>query len=357
MQYHTSMKPRSIDWGLALGVGTAFATGLWTLVSGRAERWWVFALHGAAGYVVALLLLPKLGRVWRRALPNRRHGWQAWFGWLATLLSLLALASGIAWVAGGTLVVAGYNLLNWHLVFGYLLAFVVSLHMLVRAKPLRRQDIAQRRQFLQMGGMLAAAVAAWPIQQWLVHALRLPGAQRRFTGSRELASFRANAFPTVSWMADNPRPLDLASWRLSVSGLVERPLALELAALHQHDELEATLDCTGGFYTTQHWRGVLVGTLLDQAGVQATTNWVRFVSVTGYRWSLPLAQARQALLATHVGGESLSHGHGAPLRLVAPGERGLVWVKWLVAIEARAEADPGQLLAINLSGLNPPQDR
>jgi DMSO/TMAO reductase YedYZ molybdopterin-dependent catalytic subunit len=272
-------------------------------------------------------------------------------------VSLATLATGIAWVAGGTLVVAGYNLLNWHLVFGYLLTAVVSLHMIVRAKPLRRQDIADRRRFLQIGGMLAAAVAGWPLQQWLVHALGLPGAVRRFTGSRELASFTGNAFPIVSWMADNPPPIDPARWHLRVDGLVQRPLRLRLAEIDLDDELEATLDCTGGFYSTQLWRGVLVGRLLDQAVVMPEARWVRFVSVTGYRWSLPLLQARAALLATHVGGEALNHGHGAPLRLVAPGERGLVWVKWLVALELRDEPDPGQLLAINVSGFNPSDDR
>jgi DMSO/TMAO reductase YedYZ molybdopterin-dependent catalytic subunit len=56
------------------------------------------------------------------------------------------------------------------------------------------------------------------------------------------------------------------------------------------------------------------------------------------------------LIAVRVGDEPLSHGHGAPARLVAPGERGFVWVKWLTLIEARAEPDPGQLLAINISG-------
>ncbi|MBC8074729.1 MAG: molybdopterin-dependent oxidoreductase, partial [Chloroflexales bacterium] len=48
--------------------------------------------------------------------------------------------------------------------------------------------------------------------------------------------------------------------------------------------------------------------------------------------------------------EALSHGHGAPARLVVPGERGFIWVKWLVAIELRDTPDPGQLLAINVSG-------
>ena len=35
------------------------------------------------------------------------------------------------------------------------------------------------------------------------------------------------------------------------------------------------------------------------------------------------------MLATRVGGELLWHGHGAPLRLVAPGRRGYDWVKWV----------------------------
>ena len=39
------------------------------------------------------------------------------------------------------------------------------------------------------------------------------------------------------------------------------------------------------------------------------------------------------LLATHVGDEPLSPGHGAPVRLVAPGRRGFQWVKWIDRIE------------------------
>jgi DMSO/TMAO reductase YedYZ molybdopterin-dependent catalytic subunit len=78
--------------------------------------------------------------------------------------------------------------------------------------------------------------------------------------------------------------------------------------------------------------------------------WVRFVSATGYRWSLPLAVAQECFVATRVGGEPLSHGHGAPARLVAPGERGFIWVKWLVAIDLHAAPDLEQLVAINTSG-------
>jgi len=119
------------------------------------------------------------------------------------------------------------------------------------------------------------------------------------------------------------------------------------------DELTATLDCTGGFYSAQRWRGMRVGRLLERAGPLADVGWVRFVSVTGYRWSLPLAEARDALVATGVGDEALVHAHGAPLRLVAPGRRGFEWVKWIVAVEALTSPDLGQILAIHWSSLTP----
>lgn len=116
---------------------------------------------------------------------------------------------------------------------------------------------------------------------------------------------------------------------------------------------EATLDCTGGFASTHIWRGVRVGTLLERAGVRESAGWVRFHSVTGYRWSLPLDEARDALLATHVGDEPLNHDHGAPLRLVAPGRRGFQWVKWIVAVDVLTAPDLGQAIAIQTSSFTP----
>jgi DMSO/TMAO reductase YedYZ molybdopterin-dependent catalytic subunit len=64
---------------------------------------------------------------------------------------------------------------------------------------------------------------------------------------------------------------------------------------------------------------------------------------------LPLAEARQALLALQVGDELRDHGHGAPLRLVAPGRRGFQWVKWVTQIEVLTKPDLGQWAAIFLS--------
>jgi DMSO/TMAO reductase YedYZ molybdopterin-dependent catalytic subunit len=41
-------------------------------------------------------------------------------------------------------------------------------------------------------------------------------------------------------------------------------------------------------------------------------------------------------LATGVGGEPLSRGHGFPVRIVAPDRRGFWWVKWVASLQPSA---------------------
>jgi DMSO/TMAO reductase YedYZ molybdopterin-dependent catalytic subunit len=48
---------------------------------------------------------------------------------------------------------------------------------------------------------------------------------------------------------------------------------------------------------------------------------------------LPVRDAGHLLLATSAAGQPLSAGHGAPVRLVAPGRRGFWWVKWVVRLD------------------------
>lgn len=346
------MPPRLTDWSLALALALAFGSGIASLVSGRPELWLVFALHGAAGLWLLLLLWGKLWRVLPRLLDPRRWTRTTLFGAAALAAVALALGSGIAWVSGGDLFVAGLNLLNWHIGLGIGLTLAVSAHMLARARPLRSRDIAGRRRALRASALMVGGAGLWAAQQALGRRLDLPA--RRFTGSREAGSYTGNAFPATSWVADRPQPIASTRWSLVLAGAVAAPQALSYADLAgAPDQLEATLDCTGGFYSTQIWRGVRVGRLLERAGPLAAGRWVSFVSVTGYRWSLPLGEAADALLATHVGGEPLSHAHGAPVRLVAPGRRGFEWVKWVARVEVLAERDGGQIFSLYTSSLSP----
>jgi DMSO/TMAO reductase YedYZ molybdopterin-dependent catalytic subunit len=152
----------------------------------------------------------------------------------------------------------------------------------------------------------------------------------------------------TSWFADDPDPPP-ADWALRVTGDVARELVLPAARLGTADELTATLDCTGGFVTTQRWGGVRLDRLLDRPGARGSH--VRIVSVTGYRWFLRAGDADRLLLATAVAGAPLTHGHGAPVRLVAPGHRGWHWVKWVERVEVTAGPDPGAYLATLTSSL------
>lgn len=334
------MTPRGTDWGLALLVGIGAATGLGTWFAGSPGTAWVFAAHAMAGAALAFVVIVKL----RRVLPRVRRAMRdprVLGGLLALALVAGALGSGVLWSSGGRTAVGGYSVLVWHGVLGALLAAVVLAHAVVRAKPLRVRDVSDRRQFLTGAAVGAGALAVWQLQQPVQRALGLPGAERRFTGSYDAGSFSGNGFPATSWVADRPRAVAPGRFELVVAGRVERPLALGAVDLDRGDELVATLDCTGGFSTRQRWRGVALGRLLDEAVPGPGARHVRVVSRTGYRWSYGLGTARGLLLATHVGGEPLSHGHGAPCRLVAPGRRGFQWVKWVERIEVHEDPDPG----------------
>jgi hypothetical protein len=332
--------PRGTDWSLALLVTAGVATGLATWFAGAPGSTWVFAAHAIAGVSLLVVVVVKL----RRVLPRLAPASAAALGLVAVVLG-----SGLAWSNLGSLSIGGFSVLVWHGALGGALAALVLTHALARAKRPRRQDLADRRQFLTAATVGAGALVAWQVQRPLQHMLGLPGAERRFTGSYDAGSFSGNDFPSTSWVSDRPRP---RSSGLRVSGLVRRELGLSAGELARGDELTATLDCTGGFSSTQRWRGVRLGRLLDAAGVEAGARHVRVISRTGYRWSFGLEEARGLLVATHVGDEPLSHGHGAPCRLVAPGRRGFQWVKWVARIEVHADPDPGALASTVLSSFS-----
>jgi DMSO/TMAO reductase YedYZ molybdopterin-dependent catalytic subunit len=338
--------PRGTDWSLAALVVLLAVTGGLTALAGSPGAEWVFAVHGAGGFALAGVLAFKARRVCRRLLSPRLWRGRVRAGVLAAALVTAALASGWAWSSGATPRAARYNLLNLHVVLGAAVALGVLAHALVRARRPHRADVADRRQFLTAAAIAGGSLLAWQIQRPVQRVLGWRGAERRFTGS-----YPVTGFPETSWVADRPRPLG-DDYRLTVAGAVERPLTLTAPELAMADDtFTATLDCTGGFYVTPEWRGIALATLLDRAG--AAGDHVRVISHTGYRWSFTTDAARGFLLATHVAGAPLSHGHGAPARLVAPGRRGFQWVKWVARIEVADGPDPGAAASTVWSSFTP----
>jgi DMSO/TMAO reductase YedYZ molybdopterin-dependent catalytic subunit len=342
--------PRVVDWSLlALATG-ALATGVVSLGTGHPSGALLFVGHGALGVGLAVVLAVKLRRVRRRVTDRRAWDRATPVSVLTAVVVVAALATGTAWALGVEAPLWGWTLLNLHIGLGLVAVPLVLLHLRARYRPLRRRDLSRRDAVRYTGLLLAGAVVVRG-ESVLARALDTPAARARFTGSRPLDGEGNGSFPVTSWVADDPDPVDADAWRLRVDGLVDAPLTIARADLSPDREERALLDCTSGWYTEQDWRGVRLGDLLDAAGPTDDARWVTVWSVTGYRWSFPLAEARGMLLATGVGGEPLSHGHGAPLRLVAPDRRGFQWVKWVERVEVRRRRDAGQYLATLVSGL------
>jgi sulfane dehydrogenase subunit SoxC len=153
--------------------------------------------------------------------------------------------------------------------------------------------------------------------------------------------------------------VDAETWRLEVSGLVERPLSLSLDDLRGRDTVEVavTMECAGNGRAlvephvvsqpwlheavgTARWRGVPVAAVLADAGVLDAAVEAVFTGLDrgvegeeeqAYERSLPVQEllAGDALLAFEMNGAPLPPQHGFPLRLVVPGWYGMTSVKWL----------------------------
>jgi DMSO/TMAO reductase YedYZ molybdopterin-dependent catalytic subunit len=222
----------------------------------------------------------------------------------------------------------GYSPLNVHVFLGIGLVPFVAWHLLLR----RRQNavsapLRSRRTLLRVTGLSLGALVGWQAIERLAPAVRLP------TGSKAVGSFNANAFPAEIWLFDSVPPLDPSTYRLRV---FDREFTLDDVIAHPTVDTQAVLDCTSGWWSEQVWSGVRLMDVLQTAGLPSSVSDLAAVSVTGHRIVLPLSDLREAILATHVGGEPLSPGHGYPLRLVVPGYRGYHWVKWLASLTAAA---------------------
>ena len=344
--------PRLVDWSLFVLVAFEVGSGLVSFTLGTPNWWPVFWAHRVAGLTLVGMLAFKLARVRYRLTDSDQWRPSTALSVLTLVAALGALGTGIAWAAGVDVRLSYWTLLSVHVGFGLALVPLLLLHVRSRFRLPRRTDVDGRRTALRYAALFVAGAVVYRGQELVGRLAGTAAADRRFTGSQPREGDGNAAFPVTSWVADDPAPVDREDWSLTVTGAVAEPAELAYTDLDPAAEREALLDCTSGWYTVQSWRGVRVGDLLDAVGPGEDARYVRFVSVTGYRWSLPIDEARDALLATRVGGDPLSHGHGAPLRLVAPGRRGFQWVKWIERVEVRRRGDPAQWLATLVSGFD-----
>jgi DMSO/TMAO reductase YedYZ molybdopterin-dependent catalytic subunit len=318
---------RLANLALLAAITTLLASGIlaWLLPDTAAGI--LYVAHRVAGVALILALVWKYA-IARRSLRRRGVGGSGvWIGILTAVLTIAAAGLGAAWTVG---LVSfdrplAYSALNLHVIAGLALAVVVVAHALVRGESRPALvTLTSQRAALRAIGLLAASFA-------VTAALDRIGLGKRATGSRHAGSFSGNAFPVTIWSLDSVPTVDVETWRLRIRAAKTRPVELsyaEIAALPRR-EASVVLDCTGGWWSEQVWSGVSLMDVLARTGQGETTTRVEVISVTGHRWTFDRSEIEQAMLATHVGGEPLTAGHGYPLRLVVPSLRGFLWIKWV----------------------------
>ncbi|HEY3078541.1 MAG TPA: molybdopterin-dependent oxidoreductase [Chloroflexota bacterium] len=328
---------------LGAGVLGLVATGLagWLLPFEPALA--LFDLHRALGAAALLVVAAWKWRIAARSLrrrlvrpPGAGQGYDrtVWGGLTAAALLVGAFGLGLAWTLGllSYQSLRGYSPLNLHVYLGLALVPALLPHLLQRWEGWPRPIEARgRRTALRALGLSIGALALWRGLEALAAS---PG--RRMTGSKHAGSFSGNAYPVTIWTFDGVPAIDREGWRLKVLGKVERPGEIgydELAGSFPARERAITLDCTGGWWSEQLWRGVALRDVLVSRGPLAGARGVDVRSLTGHSWSFRIDELDEALLATHVGGEELTPGHGYPVRLAVPGRRGFQWVKWVDRVE------------------------
>ena len=151
--------------------------------------------------------------------------------------------------------------------------------------------------------------------------------------------------------------IDPAQHRLVIHGQVQRPLSFSADALLRYPQQsrQLVIECGGnsnpgwyeepyqrpvglihGLVSCAEWTGVPLATLLDECGVQAQATWIVAggADAAAMQISVPLDKARHdCFVALFQNGERLRPENGYPMRLIVPGWKGVLHVKWLSTLQ------------------------
>ena len=171
-------------------------------------------------------------------------------------------------------------------------------------------------------------------------------------GSIQASSLHYFATTKGSFVPD----IDPAEHTLMIQGLVERPLLLTLADLKRFPSVSRFhfIECSANNHSTSHknvqeshgatsnaeWTGVLLSTLLKEAGLKPNAAWFIAEGAEEIKGAdtIPLAKGMaDCIVAYAMNGEPVRPQNGYPIRLVVPGFEGIFNTKWLRRINVTAE--------------------
>lgn len=314
---------RQVDVILEVLVMAAVASGLASWAIGTGWSRVATVVHAVCGLTVLVLAAAKIrGSV---GVGMRRRRMSRWLSVVLGLLVVATVALGVLHTTGLWFGVGYWSALWTHFLLAFVLFPLLLWHILSRPRRPKLADL-DRRAVLRGGVAVAAGGALYGAQEIAVRVAGLAGGSRRFTGSHEVGSFDPLRMPTVSWINDHaPESSAAADWRLVVLG---EPLDVATLAGRARPVI-AVLDCTGGWWSRQSWDAVPLRALVGERSARS----VEVTSTTGYSRRFPFGAIDELYLAVGYGGQPLRRGHGAPVRLVAPGRRGPWWVKWVTSVQ------------------------
>ena len=146
--------------------------------------------------------------------------------------------------------------------------------------------------------------------------------------------------------------IDPKEHRLMIHGMVDRPLTFTMEDLKRLPSVTRLnfIECAAnrpsataksiqeshGMTSCAEWTGVLLSTLLKEAGVKSGASWIVAEGAEEVKGasSIPLAKAMDDCIACYgMNGEAVRPQQGYPLRLMVPGFEGIFNVKWLRRIK------------------------
>jgi len=141
------------------------------------------------------------------------------------------------------------------------------------------------------------------------------------------------------------RRINIKTWRLKITGLVESPKIFtldELQNLPIHSQ-SSRLKCVECWSARAEWSGFSLKELEQIVQPLASARGVLFHCGDDYKEYLSRDSLKQdrVLLAHSMNGEPLSDAHGFPLRLIAPSKYGYKNPKAILEMEYVAEQQAG----------------
>jgi DMSO/TMAO reductase YedYZ molybdopterin-dependent catalytic subunit len=171
-----------------------------------------------------------------------------------------------------------------------------------------------------------------------------------------------------------PQQVDPATYRLQLTGLVDKPMSLTLDELKRRPRIEQIVgfECSGNNNPrlnmqmgNARWTGTSLARLLKEAGLKRTAREIVFFGADegtedivhgggqpqkydqhfGRSLTVDDASNPDVLVVWDMNGAPLTSAHGAPARLLVPGWYGVANVKWLNHIHVQETRFMGRFMA------------